>query len=83
MKEKLKEKLQYKNRLKTSECPNELDIWAREFYTEEILGGIFIGVKVKSILSSTFGVGKNGAMRYYYYYYCRISILPRHGMNKK
>ena len=42
MKEKLKEKLQCKHRLKTRECPKELDIWAREFYTEEILGGIFI-----------------------------------------
>ena len=31
---------------------------AREFYTEEILGGIFIGVKMSSILSSTFGVEK-------------------------
>ena len=58
MKEKLKEKLQCKHRLKTRECPKELDIWAREFYTEEILGGIFIGVKMSSILSSTFGVEK-------------------------
>lgn len=80
MKEKLKEKLQCKHRLKTSECPNELDIWAREFYTEEILGGIFIRVKMSSILSSIFGVEKNGAMSYDYY---GINILPRCGMNKK